>query len=94
MARPKIICKIGFCPKNECFKPDAVRAADLEYIEVTAEEAEAMRLKNIKGFDQTKSAKAMGISQSTFQRILTSAYKKTSEALIFGKAIRIATKNQ
>jgi predicted DNA-binding protein (UPF0251 family) len=31
----------------------------------------------------------MRTSQSTFQRILASAYKKITEALITGKAIRI-----
>jgi predicted DNA-binding protein (UPF0251 family) len=90
MARPRRICKIGLCIEKACFKPDNVRSADLCYIEVTAEEAEALRLKNITGLNQTQSAKKMGISQSTFQRILSSAYKKTSEALIGGKAIRIA----
>jgi len=31
----------------------------------------------------------MNTSQSTFQRILSSAYKKISDALINGKAIKI-----
>lgn len=58
-------------------------------IELTAEEAEALRLKNIKDLDQIKCAKQMKTSQSTFQRILSSAYKKISKALIEGRAIRI-----
>ena len=62
---------------------------DLEIIELSGEEAESLRLKNLKNLDQTEAAKAMGISQSTFQRILTSAYKKTSEAIVYGKAIKI-----
>lgn len=61
----------------------------LEAVELTAEEVEALRLKNIRGLDQTECAKLMKTSQSTFQRILSSAYRKTSEALIKGKAIRI-----
>jgi predicted DNA-binding protein (UPF0251 family) len=61
----------------------------LEVIELTAEEAEALRLKNIKDLDQIDAAKQMKTSQSTFQRILTSAYRKTSEAIIQGKAIKI-----
>lgn len=48
-----------------------------------------MRLKNIEELEQTEAAKKMGISQSTFQRILASAYKKMSEALIYGKALKI-----
>jgi len=61
----------------------------LEIIELTAEEVEALRLKNIKDLDQEKAAKKMNTSQSTFQRILSSAYKKISDALINGKAIKI-----
>lgn len=61
----------------------------LEVIEITAEEAEALRLKNIEDLEQTEAAKKMNTSQSTFQRILSSAYKKISKALIEGKAIKI-----
>ncbi len=61
----------------------------LEVVELTHEELEALRLKNIENLDQIKAAKLMQTSQSTFQRILASAYKKISEALIRGKAIAI-----
>ncbi|OIO49719.1 MAG: hypothetical protein AUJ39_00490 [Parcubacteria group bacterium CG1_02_42_13] len=61
----------------------------LEVIELTTEEAEALRLRNIKDLEQTEAAKKMNTSQSTFQRILSSAYKKITEALIEGKAIKI-----
>jgi len=61
----------------------------LEVIELTTEEVEAIRLKNIKGLEQEESAEKMKTSQSTFQRILASAYKKISDALINGKAVRI-----
>ena len=61
----------------------------LDIVELTTEEAEALRLKNIKDMDQIDAAKQMKTSQSTFQRILSSAYKKISKAIIEGKAIRI-----
>ncbi|GAI05421.1 unnamed protein product [marine sediment metagenome] len=61
----------------------------LEIVELTTEEVEALRLKNIKDLDQVDCAKQMKTSQSTFQRILSSAYKKITEALIKGKAIKI-----
>lgn len=61
----------------------------LEVVELTAEEAEALRLRNIKDLEQEEAAKKMDTSQSTFQRILSSAYKKITEALIEGKAIKI-----
>ena len=61
----------------------------LEVVKLTKEEAEALRLKNIKNLDQIDCAQEMDTSQSTFQRILTTAYKKISEAIIYGKAIQI-----
>ncbi len=61
----------------------------LDEVDLTAEEVEALRLKNIKNLDQIEAAKLMKTSQSTFQRILSSAYKKISRAIIEGKAIKI-----
>jgi predicted DNA-binding protein (UPF0251 family) len=61
----------------------------LEVIELTTEEAEALRLRNMKNLEQIECAKLMKTSQSTFQRILSSAYKKITEAIIEGKAIKI-----
>jgi len=61
----------------------------LEVVTLTTEEVEALRLKNIKDLDQSECAQRMKTSQSTFQRILSSAYKKIAEALIEGKAIEI-----
>lgn len=89
MTRPRKYCRICFCPEVDCFTPEGKSQADVPVIEVTPEEAEALRLKNIEGLDQTEAAEEMDISQSTFQRILSSAYKKTSEALIYGKALKI-----
>ena len=78
-----------FNPNVTYYKPQGVPMSMLEVVELTIEEAEALRLKNVKDLDQIECAKQMKTSQSTFQRILSSAYKKTSEALIKGKAIKI-----
>ncbi len=67
---------------------------ELEVIELTDEELESLRLKNIQGLDQVSAAKTMRTSQSTFQRILTCANKKVSEALVNGKAIRISGESE
>jgi predicted DNA-binding protein (UPF0251 family) len=87
--RPRLLRCIRFRPRVTYFKPQGVPLRHLEVIELTREEAEALRLKNIKDFDQEKAAKMMKTSQSTFQRILSSAYKKISKAIIEGKAISI-----
>ncbi|HDQ22403.1 MAG TPA: DUF134 domain-containing protein [Candidatus Uhrbacteria bacterium] len=89
MPRPKLHRKIRFRPNVTYFKPQGVPMRFLDVVELTIEEVEAIRLKNIKGFEQEDAAKKMKTSQSTFQRILSSAYKKISSALINGKAIKI-----
>ncbi len=62
---------------------------DLEIVELTTEELESYRLRHIHDMDQHEAAKKMDTSQSTYQRILYSAYKKIADALINGKAIKI-----
>ncbi|XOB40715.1 MAG: DUF134 domain-containing protein [Candidatus Nealsonbacteria bacterium] len=89
MVRPRLCRRIRFNPDVTYFKPLGVPMRFLEVVELTTEEVEALRLKNIKNLDQTDCAKKMKTSQSTFQRILSSAYRKVSEALIKGKAIKI-----
>ena len=61
----------------------------LEVSEVSVEELEAYRLHYVENLEQIDAAKKMHTSQSTFQRILTSANKKIAEALGNGKAIKI-----
>lgn len=89
MTRPRLCRRIRFNPKITYFKPQGVPMRILEVITLTREELEALRLKNIENLEQVECAKLMKTSQSTFQRILSSAYKKVSEALIRGKAIEI-----
>ena len=93
MPRPRLCRKIEFNPDITYFKPQGVPMRFLEVIELTLEEVEALRLKNIEDLEQTECAKKMNTSQSTFQRILSSAYKKISVALINGKAIEITNEN-
>jgi len=89
MPRPRSYKEITYDPEITYFKPSGVRMRDLEVVELTLEEMEALRLKNVEEKDQTECAKIMKTSQSTFQRILTSAEKKISHGIIFGKAIKI-----
>jgi len=87
--RPRHMRRMSFNSDIKYFKPRGVPMIALEEVILLREEVEALRLKNIKELDQTKCAEQMNISQSTFQRILSSSYKKISEALIEGKAIKI-----
>jgi len=89
MPRPRLCRRIQFDPNITYFKPQGVPMRELEIVELTTEEVEALRLRNMKDLEQEEAAEKMNTSQSTFQRILSSAYKKITEALIEGKAIKI-----
>jgi len=89
MVRPRLCRRIGFNPNITYFKPQGVPMRELEIVELTAEEIEAYRLRHINDMEQQEAADKMHTSQSTYQRILYSAYKKIADALINGKAIRI-----
>ena len=89
MPRPRLCRKIEFNPNITYFKPRGVPMRELEIVELTAEEIEAYRLRHINDMEQQEAADKMHTSQSTYQRILYSAYKKVADALINGKAIKI-----
>lgn len=89
MPRPKLNRCINFDPKVTYFKPQGVPMRYLDTVELSMEEIEALRLKNVEQLDQGECASKMNTSQSTFQRILSSAYSKVTRALVDGKAIKI-----
>lgn len=89
MPRPKRFRWIAFRPGVTYFKPRGIPLRFLEEIKLTVDELEALRLADFEELDQRVASKKMKISQSTFQRILTSARKKVSQGLVEGKAIRI-----
>ncbi|NCU43983.1 DUF134 domain-containing protein [Candidatus Saccharibacteria bacterium] len=89
MPRSKLNRCINFDPKVTYFKPQGVPMRYLDTVELSMEEIEALRLKNVEQLDQGECASKMNASQSTFQRILSSAYSKVTRALVDGKAIKI-----
>jgi len=76
-------------PSVTFFKPAGIPLRDLEEVQLTVEEAEAIRLKDLEGLEQEEGAEKMNISRPTFQRVLYSARQKIADALLNGKAIRI-----
>jgi len=53
------------------------------------DEIEAIRLYDLEGLDQEKSARKMKVSRVTFLRILHSAHNKIAKSLVYGKALRL-----
>lgn len=89
MPRPRRFRRILEEPQIRCFKPEKDNLDSVEPIKITIDEFEAIRLRDYHDIQQKRSAEIMGISQPTFHRILTSARKKISKALIDGNMIII-----
>ncbi|OGL87657.1 hypothetical protein A3I42_02840 [Candidatus Uhrbacteria bacterium RIFCSPLOWO2_02_FULL_49_11] len=89
MARPQKTRCVNYEPEAVYFKPRGVPLSLLEEVVLSLDEMEAIRLKYVEGLDQVACAKRMKVSQSTLQRILTSANRKIAQALTQGKAIKI-----
>ena len=89
MVRPIKPRRVLFDPDVVYFKPRAIPLSMLEEVNLSLDELEALRLCDLRNLEQKEAAKKMKISQSTLQRILTSARKKVAEALTKGKAIKI-----
>jgi len=89
MPRPKKKRTIRFNPDVDYFKPRGVAISDLETVDVTLEELEALRLVDVESMRQTEAAEKMEVSQSTLHRVLSEGRKKIAEALTEGKAIHV-----
>jgi len=61
----------------------------LEGVVLSIDEYEAMRLACLEEMKQRDAAKLMKISRPTFSRIVSSACKKVTDAMVNVKAIRI-----
>ncbi|HHD75297.1 MAG TPA: DUF134 domain-containing protein [Campylobacterales bacterium] len=92
LGRKKIIRQINHDHSQVCFKPCGTRRKDLDRIELECDEMEAIRLADYENLYQQEAAKRMGISRTTFSRLLESARKKVADALLHGKALAIDTK--
>ena len=89
MTRPRLCRRLHFKPKAHYFKPQGIPMTELEEVILTKEEMEAVKLKDFDSLEQTEASEKMNTSQSTFQRILSSARVKIALAIVKGKALKI-----
>ena len=87
LGRKKIARNIEADHRRVCFKPCGVRGKYLEKMELDCDEMEAIRLSDYEGLYQQECADRMGISRTTFSRVIQNARKKIADALLNGKAI-------
>ncbi len=89
MSRPPIQREVSVSPPSNFFKPAGIRLKELEILNITLDELEALQLAHMEGFYQVAIAKRMGVSRQTVARILESAHKKMTKALVLGKALSL-----
>mgnify|MGYP006309147425 CR=1 FL=1 len=89
MARPRKRRIIPAEPRPAIYKPAGVALEGLRRIRLLQEEREALRLADVEGMTQAEAAEQMGISRSTFQRIVSHARRQVALALTGGHALQI-----
>jgi predicted DNA-binding protein (UPF0251 family) len=89
MPRPCCLRRVEGSPPSAIFKPAGIPAHQLEQIEMTLDELEALRLADLEGLYQEDAAAHMSVSRPTLGRILESARRKVAGALVLGRVLRI-----
>lgn len=89
MPRPSSCRWISGTPGAVVFKPVGVPIHDLEEVVMSLDEFEAIRLSDREGLYQEEAAARMGVSRTTFGRILQSAHRKVAEVLAGGHCLRV-----
>ncbi len=91
MPRPTKCRQIGFSPTATYFKPRGIPMTSLEEVGLELDEVEALRLADLESLYQAEAAERMGVSRQTFANIVARARRKVADAIIHGKALKIAT---
>jgi uncharacterized protein len=89
MPRPRKIRLIHADAPVQYYKPRGIPLSDLRETVLSLDGLEALRLADRDGRDQIDAAALMGISRSTFSRLLADAHRAVATALANGWAIRI-----
>ena len=90
MPRPFKCRRIFGSPGSDYFKPRGIPLSGLQEIGLTLDEFEAIRLADLEGLYQEDAAKKMDVSRQTFGNIIAGAHKKIADAIVNGKALKIA----
>jgi predicted DNA-binding protein (UPF0251 family) len=89
MVRPRKRRILSIAPRSAVYKPAGVPLNDLVRVSLLYEELEALRLSDLESLTQEQAARQMGVSRSTYQRILTRARRQVSLALVKGLALHV-----
>ena len=89
MPRPRKRRLLDRTPQAAVYKPAGVPLDGLRRVRLLLEELEALRLADLEGLTQEEAAGRMGVSRSTFQRIVAQGRRQVARALAEGHALQI-----
>ena len=89
MVRPEKSRLVTIDPQINYFKPRGVPMVDLDQVQLTLDELEALRLADFLGLSHEVAGQQMGVSRATFGRIIQRARQVIADAIINGKAVRV-----
>lgn len=89
MPRPSHCRWIAGEPGSVLFKPAGVPTDELREVSMTLDEYEAIRLADGEGLYHEEASRRMGVSRTTFGRILESAHRKVAALLAGGCRLRL-----
>lgn len=89
MSRPPKRRLVKHRPRFFKFGPICNECTEVDTIEMTIDQLEAMRLADLECLSQEDAAESMKVSRQTFGRIIEQARKIVTDALINGKIIKI-----
>ncbi|MGI6705951.1 MAG: DUF134 domain-containing protein [Clostridia bacterium] len=89
MPRPMKWRRVCGLPQVNRFGPLNVNADESNFVRMTVDEYETIRLIDLEGFTQEECAKQMNVARTTVQGIYAGARKKLADSLINGKVLWI-----
>jgi uncharacterized protein len=89
MTRPKCCRKIASLPGVRQYAPVNSNEIFDGIVSLTLDELEAVRLADYENLYQEDAADRMGVSRQTFGRIIISAHRKISDAILNGRVLEI-----
>ncbi|HBL36553.1 MAG TPA: hypothetical protein DDZ55_07055 [Firmicutes bacterium] len=89
MPRPRKWRKVCGLPENNRFGPLDAKADPANFVNMTVDEYETIRLIDMEGMTQEECARRMNVARTTVQGIYYEARKKVATSLVNGKVLLI-----
>lgn len=89
MPRPRKWRKVCCLPDNDRFGPLNTTVNGENFVTMSVDEYESIRLIDLEGYTQEECANQMAIARTTVQGMYNSARRKLAESLVNGKLLRI-----